>query len=775
MSVKKANKPEILIVDDEEANRLLFSSVLDELNITCDLAETGMKCLDMLKEKKYALILLDIKMPGLNGFEVLDIIRNKMRLDVPVILISAIFNTTYDIINGIEKGAMDFIPKPVELSILKHKVSNIVRLYEKNEALNDSIEALESLSKKLQERENRIRKITDAVSDAIIVIDPQGTILFWNRTARKVLGYSKIEIINENILDTIIAERSIDEVTSILSANPKEFLSIKPEQTHFIYARNKLGLELPFELTVTTYKKEKTQPQYVLVLRDLTKYIRMEKEVEKAKELREANKVMREFVDNVSHEMRTPMNAILGISKMLIKYNSKNLSEKQLEGLEIIKDSGTRLLDLINDVLDLSKIESNNIKVRPEPFHFYKFLAMLRSLTYNLIGNKEIKFIVRKSPGVPNHIIADQKKLHQILLNLVGNSVKFTEKGRIILTTHVINDNLHFEVVDTGIGISKEDINTIFGKFKQIDNSVSKKYKGTGLGLHISKKLIELMGGKISVESVLGKGTAIRFFIRLPQQDEPIVEKNELQPNNNIEILSYSSNQQLLILIDDNPQNAFVYYNILEVNQYSLLYCSDGKTGLKAISRFKPDTVIIKLEMSDIHGLSIIDEIVDKYPKMKITAISEYDERPAKLQKRVQFISEPINDKILIDMLREIGTKHDTSHDEYVICHKEKSWISETFHNDTIHYTDIENIELAYIELEQSNPGKIIIEKGLSLFEIEQTLEMIRIARIDNCREVIFENYQNIPIDIKKIAIDQKEIKLLDKINIEKLLTRNIS
>ncbi len=775
MSVKKANKPEILIVDDEEANRFLFKSTLDELNITCDLAETGMKCIEMLKEKKYALILLDIKMPGLNGFEVLDIIRNKMGLDVPIILVSAIFNTTLDIIEGIEKGAMDFIPKPVELSILKHKVSNIVRLYEKNEALNISIQALESLSKKIQERENRIRKITDAVSDAIIVIDQQGTILFWNQSARKILGYSKIEIINENILDTIIAERSVNEVSSILAANPKEFLSIRPEQTHFIYARNKLGLELPFELTVTTYKKEKTQPQYVLVLRDLTKYIRMEKEVEKAKELREANKVMREFVDNVSHEMRTPMNAILGISKMLVKYNSQNLTAKQLEGLEIIKDSGTRLLDLINDVLDLSKIESNNLKVRPEPFHFYKFLALLRSLTYNLIGNKDIKFIIRKSPGVPNDIIADQKKLHQILLNLLGNSVKFTEKGRIILTTHLLNDNLHFEVVDTGIGISEENINSIFGKFKQIDNSVSKKYKGTGLGLHISKKLIELMGGKISVESTLGKGTTLRFFIRLPQQDEHFMEKSELKHQNNIEILSYSPSQQLLILIDDNPQNAFVYYNILEVNRYSLLYCSDGKTGLKAIARFKPDTVIIKLEMSDIHGLNIIDEIVDKYPKMKITAISEYDERPAKLQKRVNFISEPINDKILIDMLRDVGGKSNAVPDEYVICYKNKSWISEVVHNDTIHYADIENLDLANIELEQSNPGKVIIEKGFSSYEAEQILEMIKIARIDNCREVIFESYQNIPIDTKKIEINKKEIKVLDNTEIVKLLTRKIS
>lgn len=775
MSVKKTNKPEILIVDDEEANRILFSSTLDELNITCDLAETGMKCLELLKVKKYALILLDVKMPGLNGFEVLDTIRNKMRLDVPVILVSAIFNTTLDIIIGIEKGAMDFIPKPVELSVLKHKVSNIVRLYEKNEALNASIQALENLSKKIQERENRIRKITDAVSDAIIVIDQQGTILFWNQSARKILGYSKIEIINENILDTIIAERSVNEVSTILSANPKEFLSIRPEQTHFIYARNKLGLELPFELTVTTYKKEKTQPQYVLVLRDLTKYIRMEKEVEKAKELREANKVMREFVDNVSHEMRTPMNAILGISKMLLKYNSKNLSNKQLEGLEIIKDSGTRLLDLINDVLDLSKIESNNLKVRPESFQFYKFLALLRSLTYNLIGNKDIKFIIRKSPGVPNHIIADQKKLHQILLNLLGNSVKFTEKGRIILTTHLLNDNLHFEVVDTGIGISEENISTIFGKFKQIDNSVSKKYKGTGLGLHISKKLIELMGGKISAESTLGKGTTLRFFIRLPKQDEPVIENSELKPLNNIEILSYSPNQHLLILIDDNPQNAFVYYNILEVNRYSLLYCSDGKTGLKAVTRFKPDTVIIKLEMSDIHGLNIIDEIVDKYPKMKITAISEYDERPAKLQKRVNFVSEPINDKILIDMLRDIGGKSNAVPDEYVICYKNKSWISEIVHNNTIHYTDIENFDLANIELEQSNPGKIIIEKGFSSYEIEQILEMIKIARIDNCLEVIFEDYPNIQIDARKIEINKKEIKVLDKTDIEELLTRNIS
>ena len=172
----------------------------------------------------------------------------------------------------------------------------------------------------------------------------------------------------------------------------------------------------------------------------------MEKEALKSKELHESNQLMKEFIDSVSHELRTPMNAILGISNMLLKYNSENLTKKQVEGLEIVNQSGTRLLEMINDVLDLSRIDAKKEKANSEKFNLDKFLASLHSIVLSLIDDKDIKFHIRKSSKVTESIVADVKKLNQILTNILGNAVKFTHNGSIHLFIHEIENKLYFEV-----------------------------------------------------------------------------------------------------------------------------------------------------------------------------------------------------------------------------------------------------------------------------------------------------------------------------------------
>lgn len=757
--------PEILIVDDEEANRILFAEAVSDLNIHCILVKSGEECIELMKRgKEYVLVLLDIKMPGINGFEVLDIIRNKLKSEVPVILISAIFNSVQDMILGIEKGAMDLLPKPVNLTILKHKVLNFIRLYEKKQELNKSVIALQSLSNQLQEKENRIRKITDAVGDAIAVIDQHGEILFWNQSAKRIFGYSKFETINENILDLLISEKSYNLLESLIKSFSNESKKQSVEQVYFIYAKNKLGIELPFELTITSYKKDEENYNFVLVLRDLTKYQKLEREVKKIKELKEANKIMREFVDNVSHELRTPMNAILGISKMMLKYNSNNLSKKQLEGLEIIKVSGNRLLDLINDVLDLSKIDSGNVKINNELFNYNKFLSLLKSITHNLIGDKNIKFIVKKSKGIPVELLADQKKINQVLLNIISNSVKFTEAGKIILTTHIIGDQLFFEISDTGIGIKKEELDSIFGKFVQVDNSMSKKFKGTGLGLHITKKMIELLDGKITIESKVNVGTTIRFYIKLPPQSNTI-NQNEVADSNvygNIEILSYSAEHPLVLIIDDNLQNAFIYYHLHEQGNLSILHCKDGKSGIKALHRYIPDFVIVKLELSDLYGLNIVNEITKKYQDIKVIAISEYDERPAALNSDVAFVGEPINNKALVENLRNFAKRKNKIQTDIAILYKHESSLNFTSHDNAIINIDIDRPELATIDFDRREMTSLYIDNQNNMDFIVNFFNDLKKSNIESIQTVILENKVS-EEKLKKLGKVFKNIKQLDK------------
>jgi PAS domain S-box-containing protein len=603
----------ILVVDDQPENRLLMTEYLEDLGLPVDVAESGEKCLELLNQKKFTLVIMDIQMPGLNGFEVLKIMRKDEKLrDIPVVFVSTVFDSDQYILRGINEGAIDFIAKPVNINILKSKVSNFIKLYEKQAKLDEAVKNLEMANSRLKANERKIKGITNSASDSIILLDSGFRINFWNKASTEIFGYSKYEIITENFFEKLLDQKSKEilegRINSLLkTANNALSNSIR------LTGIKKTGTEFPMELSLSFFVAEGNQINYTIIIRDITHNIKIEKEALKTKELKEANKMMREFINNVSHELRTPMNAILGISNMLQKYNSQNLSSKQIEGLQIINQSGTRLLDMINDILDLAKLEAGKVSVTKEEIDLEKFLASIRSMVLSLIDKKDIKFIILKSPQVPINIISDTKKLNQILLNLLSNAVKFTPKGKIHLFIHHRKDRIIFEVTDTGIGISDEDLPIIFDKFQQIDNSESKEYKGSGLGLHISKNLADLMGGTITAESKPGKGTTMR--LNIPANSVlPITLTDKEKDERLNEPLIYKNiipKQPLAIIIDDNEENTFWYESILKEYHFSVFTFTDSGKGLSAIKQFLPELILLKLEMPKMHGHFILDQIAE--------------------------------------------------------------------------------------------------------------------------------------------------------------------
>lgn len=603
--------PGILVVDDQPENRLLMVEYLGDLGLPIDEADGGKKCLELLHQKKYTIVIMDIQMPEMNGFEVLEIMRKDEELmEIPVVFVSTIYDSEQYIVKGISEGAIDFIPKPVNVNILKSKVSNYIKLYDKQTKLDQAVKNLEIVNKRLKANERKIKGITTSASDSIILLDPNYKIIFWNKASYEIFGYSKYEILSENFFENLIDKKSQDILTEkinylLKSSNNTLGNSIR------LTGLKKSGIEFPIELSLSYFIAEGTLINYTIIIRDIAHNIKMEKEALRAKELRETNKMMREFINNVSHELRTPMNAILGISNMMLKYNSENLRPKQIEGLQIINQSGTRLLDMINDVLDLAKLESGKVTIVKEEVDLEKLLATIRSMVISLIDKKDIKFIILKSPQVPAIITSDNKKLNQILLNLLSNAVKFTQKGKIHLFIHHKEGKLIFEVTDTGIGISEENKLMIFERFSQIDNSESKEYKGTGLGLHITKSYVELLGGQITVESGQEKGTTMRFFIPFEETnlnpalpEDRIAKKAKVQLENEIDY-----NLPLAIIIDDNEQNTFWYTGLLKDYGYSVISYSDSSSGFMAIKQYLPDLILLKLEMPKMHGQFIIDQI----------------------------------------------------------------------------------------------------------------------------------------------------------------------
>ncbi len=654
-------RPIILVVDDQPRNILLITEYLEILNVEIEGANSGQECLEKLRNKKYTMVILDIQMPGMDGFEVLAEMRKDERLmDVPVVFISAIYDSDKYVLKGIEGGAIDFISKPVNILILRSKVSNFLKLYDKQAKLDQLVKKLEITNNLLQLNEKKLKRITQSAYDSIIVLDSNYKITFWNKASREIFGYIKYEIISEDFFERLIFADSRDELKNYFKTLLQSIKS-KTISTIRIIGVNKSGIQFPIELSLSYFTNAENSIFYTVIIRDITKTVNMEKEALKAKELFESNRMMKEFMDNVSHELRTPMNAIMGISNMLLKYNSGNLDQKQKEGLQIINQSGTRLLDLINDVLDLSKIEEKKVTIDKEKFDLEKQLASLRSMVHSLIGTKKIRFHINKSANVPELINTDLKKLNQVLINLLGNAVKFTNKGKINLFIHLIEDKLYFEVSDTGVGIAEENIGLIFEKFRQIDNSASKEYKGTGLGLHISRKLVEMLGGELKAESKLNEGTTMKFYIQL-DKDELLV-KSSLKVEKQMQELIETSDEvsifdlPLAIVIDDNEENNYWYSNLLKENGYETLSCYNSSIGLKTILKVLPDLIVLKYEMPKIHGHFLLNQIgLSEHLKQipLIIATSEQNLSLQTLSNPIKLLHEPISEKLFISHIKKI-------------------------------------------------------------------------------------------------------------------------
>ena len=503
-------KAKILLVDDIQLNLDYLEELLEELEDTeCVAATSGLEAIQFIEEQEFALGILDIQMPGIDGFETLIKIReSRLNANMPIIFVSGVYNEEKYIVKGIQLGAVDFMPKPFNNEVLFGKVKAFLEMYRNRKKLDYLINELEQTNEKLSISEERFRKITMVARDAIVVTDHLGTINFWNEGAVKMFGYEKEEALGENLSCLFSKEiykkeipariKKIFRQEKIPSGLTDEFIASKKENEDF-----------PVELSVSCFKSGESY-NTVCIIRDISRRHKIQIELLKAKELKEANKVMKQFMDNMNHELRTPLNAIIGISKNLIKYNTDNLSPKQKESLGIINSSGNRLNNLVEKLFEFRETKRNEL----EEINISEFCKDMEKSTVRLIDKKNIEFKYTISPEVPEKIRSDKQKISIILNNLLDNAVKFTEKGEISIDIGVEKNNLLLKIMDTGIGMTEEEKKEVFKKFVQLDGSSTRQYSGTGLGLALVKRLVLQLKGEIIVESEAGKGTAV--ILKIP-------------------------------------------------------------------------------------------------------------------------------------------------------------------------------------------------------------------------------------------------------------------
>ena len=396
---------------------------------------------------------------------------------------------------------------------------------------------------------------------------------------------------------------------------------------------------------------------------DITNRKQIEKELMSAKiKAESATHAKSEFLANMSHEIRTPINAIIGFSQILKDLYSENSNDERIKFVEYIIESSNRLLFLISDILDLSRIESGKMTLYPASFLFEKFIERIKNTLFSIAHKKNLKTEIKVLNEIPDTIIGDENRIEQIIKNLISNAVKFTDYGMIEVSFEMVsNDELLFKVRDTGIGIPKKQQKKLFEKFYQADSSYSKKYAGAGLGLAISKKLAELMGGKIWFESQKDKGTIfyVKIKIEVPESDKTFLKKDQINSiEKNIEKRSFK-----ILLAEDDDLNRKSMTFFLTKRGHIVKSAVNGNEVLSSLENESFDVILMDIQMPELDGIGATKKIREsksekfdpKIPIIALTAFAMKGDKEKFIQEGMNsYISKPVDFDLLIENISHL-------------------------------------------------------------------------------------------------------------------------
>jgi signal transduction histidine kinase/CheY-like chemotaxis protein len=382
-------------------------------------------------------------------------------------------------------------------------------------------------------------------------------------------------------------------------------------------------------------------------------------ELETAKEVAEfASHAKSDFLSNMSHELRTPLNGILGYAQILKR--DEDLSSKQLDGLNIIQQSGQHLLTLINDILDLSKIEARKMELYATAFHLPNFLESLAGIINMRAQEKDTTFVYERNNSMPSGVEADEKRLRQVLINLLGNAVKFTDQGTVILRVRVLNDTptpkqIRFEVIDSGVGMTPEQLEKIFLPFEQVGDT-ERRAAGTGLGLAISQQLVELMDSELHVKSELEKGSTFWFDLTLPV----ITAEADLKSSRIEKIIGYKGKRRQVLVVDDKHENRLVLHGMLEPLGFKVIEAVNGKEEIEKAQKIKPDIILTDLVMPVMTGFEAVQKI-RQMPELKnviiiaiLASVFEADQEKCRIVGFNDFLPKPIEVDKLFGLMEKL-------------------------------------------------------------------------------------------------------------------------
>jgi two-component system sensor histidine kinase/response regulator len=637
---------EILVVEDSVVQAEMLRRMLTRHGYTVTIAQNGAAALEMIRQRPPTLILSDIAMPVMDGYAMCHTVKNDPALrHVPIILLTALSDPE-DIIQGLNAKADNYLTKPYDEATLltridylltnqelrkqtksqigveiffagkKHVIDSDRRqildlLMSTFEAAVQQNRELVKRTQALQASEEGYRALLENTFSGFYRATSDGRFLEVNPAYVRMLGYeSKEELLPLEIPSTLYVSRAEYEAfrTRLLAAGAM--------QDYIERLCRKDGSEIIVEANVRVVKDPAGSVLYFEgFVNDITQRKRVEVALQQAKEAAEAaNLAKSQFLANMSHDIRTPMNGIIGMVELAL---DTELTAEQREYLNVVKGSADSLLRLLNDILDFAKIEAKKLDLEPLVFRLRESLGSTMKTLAVRAHAKGLELAYRIAPAVPDALVGDPARLRQILVNLVGNAIKFTEQGEVVVGVEDIESeasptdasrsnsiSLHFSVRDTGVGIPVEKQRAIFEPFMQADSSTTRQYGGTGLGLAISAQLVTLMGGQIWVESHPGQGSTFHVTVAFNRQDDRAMDMTppELSQLQNIPVL----------IVDDNATNRNILVETLMQWNWCPMAVASGQAALEALAKAQNSgenfaLTLIDAQMPEMDGFALVE------------------------------------------------------------------------------------------------------------------------------------------------------------------------
>ncbi|HET6512902.1 MAG TPA: response regulator [Candidatus Kapabacteria bacterium] len=647
-------KVNILMVDDHPENLLALDAILSDLGQNLVKAHSGKEALRELLSYEFAVILMDVHMPEMDGFETAALIRHREKLQhTPIIFLTAMDKNDSSVFKGYSVGAVDYIFKPFNPDILRAKVNVFIDLFRKtrevkrqadllrdinrelgmtNKAIGGLYNQLESKNTELRTERDFINAIFQTAGTTVVVLDAKGNIQRFNHTAEEQSGFSSDEVIGKPLWELVKADNG-DSADRLAKINASQG-SISEEEEW----KKKDGTSTQMATTYTALRDSSGDVAHIITTAlDITERKRSEEKIRRMNEeleqrvrertaqlentnvelnrakdsAEQANKAKDQFLAVLSHELRTPLTPVLSIVQVLEEEES--LPPEMQTWVKTIRRNIELEARLIDDLLDITRIANGKIQLNVEAVDVHGLVDCVIDICNDDIKNKQINFAVRKNAD-HSRVKGDSARLQQVLWNLLKNAVKFTpSKGKIeMATTNDDEGNLVIEVRDSGIGIQPEMLKKIFNAFEQGDKDITRQFGGLGLGLAITKAMVEAHGGQIIVDSQ-GKDKGASFKVVL----HALEGASKKRPNQKVPMNGTHANAKIL-LVEDNFDTSKVMKVLLERRGFTVEIANSVAESIEAARATKFDLVISDIGLPDGSGLDIIKALNAIHPVRSI-------------------------------------------------------------------------------------------------------------------------------------------------------------